>query len=294
MREPNNNLLTTTMKIAILLTTFNRKQKTLSCLRSLNRQILPVGTQTDIYLTDDSSSDGTAEAVAFHFPEVRLLKGNGSLFWAGGMRNSWNAALPGDYDYYFLLNDDTLLKDNAMESLLQYNIQAVAGKRPPAICIGSTCDHEGNITYGGKALTSRYSLQGRFIFSEDEFMPCDLGNANIMLVPSLAVKRIGILSSAFTHGIADYDYTLKARKAGIDVLVAPGFLGTCIHDHDKNWKSARVRLKERIAFLKSPKGLAYSEYLGFIRYHFPLSYPMAFSKLWLKTLFPVLWDTFKK
>lgn len=282
------------MKIAILLTTFNRKQKTLSCLRNLNRQKLPSGAQADIFITDDNSSDGTAESVAFHFPEVHLLKGTGSLFWAGGMRNSWNAALPGNYDYYLLLNDDTLLKDDAINTMLQYNMQAIADNRLPAICVGSTCDHEGNITYGGKALTSKYSLQGKFIFSEDEFQPCDLGNANIMLVPALAVERIGILSSAFTHGIADYDYTLKAKKAGIEVLVAPGFLGTCIHDHDKNWKSTKVRLKERIAFLKSPKGLAYSEYLGFIRYHFPFSYPAAFSKLWLKTLFPVLWDTFKK
>lgn len=283
----------TNMKIAILLTTFNRKQITLSCLRSLNRQKLPDAAQVDIFLTDDNSPDGTAQAVAFQYPEVHLLKGSGSLFWAGGMRNSWNAALPGKYDYYLLLNDDTLLKDNAIEILLRHNMQAAANKQPPAICVGSTCDHNGNITYGGKALTSRYALQGKFIFSEDEFKPCDLGNANIMLVPALAVTRIGILSSAFTHGIADYDYTLKARKAGIDVLVAPGFLGTCIHDHDKNWKSSKVHLRDRIAFLKSPKGLAYSEYLGFIRSHFPLSYPAAFSKLWLKTLFPVLWDTFK-
>lgn len=278
------------MKLAILLTTFNRKQKTLNCLKSIYAQKLPENITFDIHLTDDASNDRTAAAVKFHYPEVKVYHGTGSLFWAGGMRNSWRNALIGNYDYYLLLNDDTVLSGTALGTLLEYN----STSDTPAICIGSTCDENGNLTYGGKRLSSKLYLKAQTIHSDKDFMDCDLGNANIMLVPKAIVEKIGILSDAFTHGIADYDYTLKAKKAKFKVVTAPGFLGTCIHDHGKNWKTSDVSLKDRIKYLMSPKGLAYHEYLGFIKDHFPFYYPAAFCKLWLKTFFPVIWTTFKK
>ncbi len=115
-----------------------------------------------------------------------------------------------------------------------------------------------------------------------------------MMVPREVVKKIGILSADYTHSIADFDYTLRAKKAGFNVVVAPGILGHCTDDHGNNWKSSGVSLKDRIRYLKSPKGLAYKEYLHFIKLHFPSHLPVAFFKLWLKTLFPVVWDKFKR
>jgi len=281
-------------RIAVLLTTFNRKQKTLNCLKSLYNQKLPQDISLDVHLTDDGSTDRTGAAVQFYYPEVNVYYGSGHLFWAGGMRNSWRNALAGNYDYYLLLNDDTALNENALEELLKYNLEAEANNELPAICIGATCDEDGKLTYGGKKLKSKFFLKSQSVHSHDEFVECDLGNANIMLVPKEVVDKIGILSDTFTHGIADYDYTLKAKKAGFKVMTAPGFLGVCVHDHGNNWKSSNVPLKERIQYLMSPKGLAYHEYLTFIKDHFPLSYPATFCKLWLKTFFPLIWSTFKK
>ncbi|MGI4022321.1 MAG: glycosyltransferase family 2 protein [Janthinobacterium lividum] len=284
------------MTIAVLLTTFNRKQKTLSCLQSLENQQLPEDLILKIFLTDDASKDGTADAVKNDFPEVNIYHGNGSLFWAGGMRYTWKQALSSNADYYLLLNDDTLLKETAISTLLNCSNYIKSKGLKPAICIGSTADDEtGKISYGGRKLQDKNSWsEGSFVYSETEYLYCDVANANILLVPAEIVKHLGILSEDFTHGLADYDYTIKAKKAGYNLVVAPGFLGTCIDDHGNNWKSANTTLKERIAYLKSPKGLAYKEYLGFIKAHFPKSYAAAFVKLWLKTLFPFIWDTFKK
>jgi GT2 family glycosyltransferase len=285
-----------TITIAVLLTTYNRKQKTISCLESLQRQKLSEGVILNTFLTDDASSDGTAEAVKYTFPSVNIFRGSGSYFWAGGMRNSWKEALSSNADYYLLLNDDTVLTENAISILLGNSDMPRKKNQIPAICIGSTMDENtGKISYGGRGLNSRIIWSsGQLISSKIEYVPCDIANANIMLVPAEIVEKIGILSNTYTHGLADYDYTLRAKKAGFNVVVAPGFLGTCVDDHGKNWKSTNTTLKERIAYLKSPKGLAYKEYLQFIKDHFPLSYPSAFFKLWIKTFFPVVWDTFKK
>ena len=281
------------MTIAVLLATFNRREKTLSCLHSLYAQELPAGTQLSVYLTDDNSADGTRAAVGEAYGDVNVFQGSGSLFWAGGMRNSWTEARKADPDYYLLLNDDTLLEENALLKLLNY--YAECGEKPNAIAIGSTLDVANNvISYGGRKLYNQKKVMSYTAYSETNYVECDLANANIMLVPREIVEKIGILSDRYTHSIADFDYTLMAKKAGFKAVVMPGILGSCVDDHGNNWKSTTVSLKERIKYLKSPKGLAYKEYMEFIRLHFPSHVPEAFVKLWIKTLFPVLWDKFKK
>lgn len=283
------------MKIAVLLTTFNRREKTVTCLRQVRGQQLAEGIALSVYLTDDGSKDGTAEAAAACFSGIHIFHGDGSLFWAGGMRKSWNEAKKDDPDFYFLLNDDTVLQDNTISRLLDTYKEASASLSKPVIAIGSTQNDEGKISYGGWKLTNSKKITNTVLIENNEtFAECDLGNANIMLVPRAIVKSIGILSDKYTHGIADYDYTLTAKKNGFPVVVAPGILGFCVDDHGNNWKSANTTLKERINYLYSPKGLAYKEYMQFIKTHFPSHYPEAFSKMWLKTLFPFLWDKLKK
>lgn len=276
------------MKIAVLLATFNRRDKTLSCLRQLFDQVLPMGFEMEVFLTDDASSDGTALAVKELYPTVHVLKGTGSLFWAGGMRNSWGEALHGGFDYYLLLNDDTLLKTAALYRLISHAL-----KKKDAICIGTTTDSRGKVSYGGRKLYNRNKVQSFSVYSDTELIECDMANANIMLVPRAVVDAVGILSDSYTHSIADYDYTMRAKKAGFHTYVVPGILGYCVDDHGNNWRSSDCSLAERIKYLKSPKGLAYKEYMHFIRQHFPQHLPAAFIKLWMKTLFPVLWDKFK-
>ncbi len=280
------------MTIAILITTFNRKAKTLACLERLREQPVPNNARLTVYLTDDASSDGTAEAAASAFPDIHIFHGNGSLFWAGGMRRSWQEAQQHHPDFYLLINDDTILKPDALRSLFSTYQHASEHYGKPVICVGSTSDmHTGKTSYGGRKLVSAKKVINYLVENNDTFAECDLGNANIMLVPRQVVDEIGILSGAYTHGIADYDYTLTAKKKGFPVLVAPGILGVCADDNFNHVKAKNKTLKERIRYLYSPKGLAYNEYLYFIKTHFPSHYPAAFGKLWLRTLFPFLWNT---
>jgi GT2 family glycosyltransferase len=278
------------MRIAVLLTTYNRREKTVACLQSLKKQVLAPDVHIEIYLTDASSSDDTVNAVRNIYPKANIYIKDNSLFWAGGMRNSWKEALMHNPDYYLLLNDDTLLKENAISVLISTRYPH------PAVCIGNTSDPAtGQRSYGGRALTSKRRWKDDLvIFSETEYLRCDVANANIMLVPKEIVEKVGILSEGYTHGLADYDYSLKVNKSGFKVLVAPGYLGTCANDHGNNWRSQNTSLKQRIQYLKSPKGLAYNEYMTFIKRHFPLSYPGAFCNVWMKTFFPFIWDTFRR
>ncbi|MCX2473263.1 glycosyltransferase family 2 protein [Pedobacter sp. MC2016-05] len=281
------------MEIAVLLATFNRKQKTLICLENLFAQKSLHGVNINVFLTDDNSSDGTAQAIAYAYPQVNLLKGSGALFWAGGMRNSWAKALESNPDFYLLLNDDTVINDDCISNLLKYH--RVERRSKEAIVIGSTIDLlKQVISYGGHKLRDPKKVSYDNIFSETEYCQCDLANANIMLVPRQIVEKIGILSDKFTHSMADFDYTLRAKKSGFDVVVVPGIQGLCTDDNLNEQGKIKRNFRQRIRFLKSPKGLAYTEYMGFINTHFPSHKTAVLFKLWFRTIFPEFWQKLKK
>ncbi|MDB5287254.1 MAG: glycosyltransferase family 2 protein [Mucilaginibacter sp.] len=280
--------------VAVLLTCYNRKYKTLTFLHSLIDQFGFKRLQADIYLLDDGSTDGTAAAVKKEFPFVNIINGTGSLFWAGGMLTIWKYAITQKvYDLFLLFNDDVILLEDSVERLMATYME---GKSNGTILIGSTLSPVSNqLSYGGSSLyksnrAAYYSVKPH----DSETLPCQLGNANILLVDKFTVERIGLFSNMYTHYLADFDYTLTAFRNGVDVLIAPGYYGYCEDDHGVNWLSGKHSLKKRISYLYSVNGLAYKEYLYYIKKHFPADYISAFAKLWLKTLFPIIWDKFKR
>lgn len=49
-----------------------------------------------VYLTDDGSTDGTTEMLREKYPQVKVVSGNGNLFWDRGMHAAWREAVKGD------------------------------------------------------------------------------------------------------------------------------------------------------------------------------------------------------
>jgi GT2 family glycosyltransferase len=282
------------LKVAALSCSYNRLEKTKTFLTSLTNQYIPEQYTLDIYVLDDNSPDGTADYVRDNFPAVKVIEGSGSLFWAGGMRVLWQKVIDtADYDFFILLNDDVKLFDGAISQLLEaYNKSA----SKPAVLVGTVKNFDlTKITYGGRKLLNSYNGDGVLVEPDaTELKEFDLGNANIMLVDKGTVEKIGILSDRYIHSFADFDYTLNAKRHGVKVWVAPGYYGYCEYDHGKPWLSTDHSLKERIAYMYSPKGIESRSYLRYIRKFFPLNYPAAVAKLWLKTLLPVVYDKYKK
>jgi GT2 family glycosyltransferase len=286
--------VTKKITIATLCCCFNRVHKTSAFFESLIQQVVSENYSLDYYMLDDNSPDETGRIIKEQFPIVNVTMGSGSLFWAGGMRTLWKKVLDEKkYDLFLLLNDDVVLVPGAVERLLKaFNDLPQDGN----IVLGTVLDPQSRtITYGGHRIKN-YLSGSIFVQEPDEqeLMPCEIGNANILLVDKFTVNKLGILSDLYTHGLADFDYTYTAVKNGLGVWVAPGFYGYCENDHGVSWLPSKVSLRKRIQHLYSPKGLAYKEYMTFVRRHFPLMLPAGFFKAWLKTLFPVVYDLFKK
>ena len=283
--------------IAVLLTCFNRKEKTLACLKSFSEADKPKGYKFDIFLVDDGSTDGTSKSVEENYPNVQIIKGSGKLFWAGGMRLAWRTAIERkNYDAFLLLNDDVILYNDFLKTIINTNEYSLNESKKTGIYTVATIDDKTNkTTYGGYKIRINHLIVRSDLLSPKNIpQKCELTNANILWISKETVNTIGIFDERYTHGIADFDYSLNAIKKGIPVYLAPNFGGICLHDHGRPWKPNNVPLKKRIAFLKSPKGIAYEEYLYYIKKHFPLFLPYSFVMLWMKIFFPSIWDVFKK
>jgi GT2 family glycosyltransferase len=216
----------------------------------------------DVYLVDDGSTDGTTAAVTESYPQVKILQGDGSLFWNGGTRKAFAEAINHDYDYYLWLNNDTFLYPNALSNLLEtYRSLLKRGERR-AIIAGSTCDPKTKtLTYGGVVRRSRWRpLKFDLVEPGEQVKHCDTMNGNCVLIPREVVQVVGNLELAFTHYAGDWDYGLRAGKQGCTVWIAPGYVGTCSQNYQPGSEAdLPVNLGDGLKKIGQPKGLPVRE-----------------------------------
>lgn len=270
--------------IAVLITCFNRKAKTLKCLESLYAQLPVAGYETDVYLTDDGCTDGTPEAVRSRFPKVHIIEGDGNLYWNRGMHAAWTqAAKTKNYDFYLWLNDDTMVYPGMLRTLL--DTSRVLDDR--CIVAGSTCcPHDpSRITYGGR------TGKGTLLHPADHPLECDYFNGNIVLFPRYVYRNAGMNDPVFRHALGDFDYGLRAKKSGIRSIVAPGVLGECeAHDSLPAWCDPRQPFGKRWKSFRSPLGHDPEEFFIYACRHqgFALACFHYFTNH-LRVVFPKLW-----
>jgi len=279
-------------KIAVLMTCHNRKLQTLESLAALFQSDLPSDCCLDVFLVDDGSSDGTEGAVRHDYPQVNVIKGDGNLYWNGGMRIAFSAAMDEGYDYYLWLNDDTVLFHDAIQMMLflENEIKKQDGK--PAIIVGSTCaSHTEKRTYGGLVLfNEKKPLSFLPINSSDEFVMCDAFEGNCVLIPKVVAQAVGNLSPEYSHAIGDMDYGLRAKSLGVSLVVSPGYVGVCDVGSVPVWCDKDVALRARVSAFLSPKGLPPKEWYTFTRRHAGVFWFIHWLKPSVRVLFPWLWN----
>jgi GT2 family glycosyltransferase len=169
----------------------------------------------------------------------------------------------------------------------------VASGERATILVGSLrVAANGTLTYGGVVRSSRYHpLKFRHVMPADVPLPCDTFNGNCVLISRLAAARVGNLSRAFTHGIADFDYGLRAIRLGCSVWVAPGFVGTCPRNAlAGTWEDAGLSLDERWRSVAHPKGLPPAEYRRYAARHGGLLWPVYWGLPYARLLLTGMWD----
>jgi GT2 family glycosyltransferase len=242
------------MRLTAILASHNRRESTLACLRSFYSQRLPLSEALDAVLVDDGSTDETASEVRRAFPETKVIRGSGDLYWASGMALAEQVAVSSDPDYLLWLNDDVILADDAVASLIYTEQTARPGR---CIVVGALRDPlTGVLTYSGVRRRGFHPLRVEFVEPGDVPQVVDMFHGNVVLVSRPAYRAIGAIDAGFAHAQADLDYGLRAARLGIVSLLAPGTIATCTRDRDSPlWLDRSLSARQRLQSLFGPKGL---------------------------------------
>ncbi len=265
--------------LAVIMTSHNRRSLTVESISRVLEQRIDDRVAVRVYVTDDASTDGTAEAAAAIGARVTLIPGSGSLFWAAGMARAEIAAIADGFDYLLWLNDDTFLFPGALQLLL-----SVSEQNPDAVVVGAAvAPGTDTAVYGARRRLSRWHPQ-RFelLPLASEVQEADTFNGNIVLIPRTVHDRIGEIDGGFPHAYADDDYGLRARASGLAVLQAPGAAGECT----PNSHGAPIRGWAAWRDAQTPKGLPLRAQIRFFRRHGGVLWPVTLLAQQIRMIAP--------
>ena len=195
------------MKVTAVVLSWNGKEDTLACLRSLE------GEAVDVIVVDNASEDGTAEAVT----GVEVIRNERNLGYAGGMNVGIHRALEQGADAVLLLNNDVEIEPGAIEALV------AAADGLGAVCpVIVFAGDPGRIWYSGARYDPRRGYNGRHRTDEP---PGSRETERIcgaaVLILREVFEGIGAFDESLFAYVEDADWSLRARREGYRLVVEP-------------------------------------------------------------------------
>jgi len=257
--------------ICVIVTTFNRREITQRFLISLVEELAKCEFSSTTIVVDDSSKDGTPEMVSKEFPDITLLKGTGHLYWAGGVRLAINHL--GDslnkFRGILLINDDVVLADESIASITKI------AEEHGGLIGGTVVTHTGEIESTGGTLGRICKPKQKVRIANGMVQNCDLLSGHVLYIPMKVYKSLGGFDVNLPYRFIDLEFSLRAKRAGIPVLLAPKIVAFTdeVHNYFNETSSMRGSFSELVqGILLHPKGPHWRE-----------------SAYYLKKVSPILW-----
>lgn len=217
-------------KIAILIPVFNNIEFTRKCLRTLGELISNDQfeySEFKIIVIDDGSTDGTGEWLSVEYPDIVLLKGDGHLWWSGGINMGARYAVEEqDADYVLLWNNDIIPADDyftSMDHLIkEMDKNTIAGSK---IFYDG---HEDLIWAYGGIFNPKTGYKTMLAYNQsdsEEFsraVSVDWLPGMGTLIPVNVIHEIGYWDDVvFPQYHGDSDFTYRAKTASFNIMVYP-------------------------------------------------------------------------
>lgn len=249
------------MKILAIFTCFNRRELTK---RSIETMALNKDVRFDYVVVDDNSTDGTREMLAMQPYKIDVVRGDGTLFWNGGMHKAIEYVKEKypDYEYYMLMNDDTKFFDGIFDEILPH-------LKKDAVMVGSICGEHGELSYGGIKYHEK-GIKYDKLGPEGSEVNCSTFNANCAIIPHDLFMQAEI-DPYYKHSIGDFDYGLQISRLGYAIRIYPKYVGQC-NDNSllQTWQDPALPRWKRIKMKEQRKGLPFGDWFHFLHKNFGL------------------------
>jgi len=220
------------MKVSVLIVSFNTRDLTLACLRSVLQQTRRV--PNEVIVVDNGSTDGSAEAIGRSFPTVMLIAAGRNLGFAAANNL---AAQHATGDHLLLLNPDTVVLGGAIERLCKladghpdagiYGGRTLFadGRLNPASCWGQPTVWSTVCRATGLAVLFKGS---RFFdpepmawWARDDEREVGIVSGCFLLIRQDVWKALGGFDTSFFMYGEDFDLCMRARKNGWRPRITP-------------------------------------------------------------------------
>jgi GT2 family glycosyltransferase len=210
-------------RVTAVVLSWNGRERTLACLRSLDRvSYRPFS----VVVVDNGSTDGSTDAVTAQHPRALLVPLPENLGFAGGMNAGAVAAFADGADAVVLLNNDMEVDPGFVEPLI-----AALRADPAAAAACSQILFAGSpprIWYAGAAFKPRRGHNGRNTgYGRPPLPPStaayETGRAcgGTMLFTGATYERLGLFDEDLFAYAEDTDWSLRARGQGMHAVVVP-------------------------------------------------------------------------
>jgi len=183
--------------------------------------------QTEVYVVDNASIDGSVEMVQALFPWVHLIANKDNVGFAKANNQAMRA---GNGRYILLLNPDTVLQEDTLSTCLTFmDSHAEAGGLGVRMLDGKgnflpeskrglpTPDVAFYKIFGLAALFPKSAIFGRYhlgFLPEDETHEIDVLSGAYMWLRTEALQKVGLLDERFFMYGEDVDLSYRIQKAG--------------------------------------------------------------------------------
>jgi GT2 family glycosyltransferase len=252
------------ISVAVLMACHNRAQKTnafFNAFRSASKSSF----EFDFVVTDDGSTDDTLDVLKSQPERIKVVSGNGELFWARAM-NLAEDSIEKVYDAILWVNDDIVLTENAFERLLDATLAF-----PNSVIVGQVAkESDDRIIYGGYKRSGIHPLKLELLNASEKYLVADTFNGNFVYIPAEIHRQVGTIDGRFAHGYADCDYGFRVCKAGYSISVIPGIVAYGL-ENQESWPASR---RGKIRQLASSKYSPIASQLHFFRKHIGVFWPI--------------------
>ena len=228
------------MKVSILIVSWNTRRLLLDCLQSIDAS--PPRLDYEIWIVDNASGDGSAQAVRERFPGAQVIDSSTNLGFAGGNNL---AAQHAQGQYLLLLNPDTVVHPQAIDRLVAF-LEAT----PEAGAVGPRLLNPDSSPQISTYRTPGLFLEAWRLSDLDRLFPLSyyagshpkpfmvevLGGACI-LVRSEIFQSLGGFDANFFVYSEEVDLCLRIRQAGWRLYHLPG--AKVVHYAGQSTRQAR-------------------------------------------------------
>jgi len=209
-------------RVAIILVNWNGLDFTVACLNSLRNQGYK---NFEIILVDNASDNEEGKVLQKQFPEIDLVQSEQNLGFAGGNNLGIQKALEQNFSHIMLLNNDTVVSPDFLDQMiLLFNHNPQLGVVQPLIYWMK--DRNQIWSAGGKwnaflgrAITLLEQKKSKNL--ESGFQKLDWATGCCMLLKRETILKAGLLNEQYFTYFEDVDWSLRIRKEGFEIALAP-------------------------------------------------------------------------